>query len=76
MMFSAGAIFCHIEHLSMKKGNIQKKVLIIGLLIILFLFVLNIYNAMDDLNGFITTIVIPGAPFPEHLHNKQFCGII
>jgi len=21
-------------------------------------------------------MVIPGAPFPEHLHNKQFCGIV
>lgn len=35
-----------------------------------------ISNAPDDLNGFITTMVIPGAPFPEHLHNKQFCGIV
>lgn len=33
-------------------------------------------NAPDELNGFITTMIIPGAPFPEHLHNKQFCGII
>ena len=35
-----------------------------------------IHNATEDLNGFITTMIIPGAPFPEHLHNKQFCGII
>ncbi len=35
-----------------------------------------IHNAPDELNGFITTMVIPGAPFPEHLHNKQFCGIV
>ena len=35
-----------------------------------------INNAPDDLNGFIATMVIPGAPFPEHLHNKQFCGIV
>ena len=34
-----------------------------------------ITNAPDDLNGFIATLVIPGSPFPEHLHNKQFCGI-
>lgn len=35
-----------------------------------------INNAPDELNGFIATLVIPGAPFPEHLHNKQFCGIV
>lgn len=35
-----------------------------------------IHNAPDDLNGFIATLVIPGPPFPEHLHNKQFCGIV
>jgi hypothetical protein len=35
-----------------------------------------INDAPDDLNGFITTMIIPGAPFPEHLHNKQFCGIV
>lgn len=35
-----------------------------------------IHNAPEDLNGFIATMVIPGAPFPEHLHNKMFCGII
>ncbi|MCW8849470.1 MAG: FAD-binding protein [Melioribacteraceae bacterium] len=33
-------------------------------------------NAPDDLSGFIATMIIPGAPFPEHLHNKQFCGIV
>ena len=33
-------------------------------------------NAPDDLNGFIATMIIPGPPFPEHLHNKQFCGIV
>ncbi len=33
-------------------------------------------NAPDELNGFIATMIIPGAPFPEHLHNKQFCGIV
>lgn len=35
-----------------------------------------IHNAPDELNGFITTMIIPGAPFPEHLHHKQFCGIV
>jgi hypothetical protein len=35
-----------------------------------------INKAPDELNGFIATLIIPGAPFPEHLHNKQFCGIV
>lgn len=35
-----------------------------------------IHNSNDDLNGFIATMIIPGPPFPEFLHNKQFCGII
>jgi len=35
-----------------------------------------INNAPDDLNGFIATMIIPGPPFPEHLHLKQFCGIV
>lgn len=35
-----------------------------------------IINAPDDLNGFIATMIIPGPPFPEHLHLKQFCGIV
>jgi hypothetical protein len=35
-----------------------------------------IHNAPDDLNGFIATMTIPGPPFPPHLHNKQFCGIV
>ncbi|MCW3120201.1 MAG: oxidoreductase, partial [Chitinophagaceae bacterium] len=35
-----------------------------------------IHNAPDELNGFIATLVIPGPPFPEHLHNKKFCGIV
>ena len=35
-----------------------------------------IHKASDDLNGFVTTMIIPGPPFPEHLHNKQFCGIV
>ncbi|HWH61890.1 MAG TPA: FAD-binding oxidoreductase [Ginsengibacter sp.] len=33
-------------------------------------------NAPDELNGFIAMLVIPGPPFPEELHNKQFCGIV
>lgn len=33
-------------------------------------------SAPDDLNGFIATMIIPGPPFPEHLHLKQFCGIV
>lgn len=35
-----------------------------------------IHQAPDELNGFIATLVIPGPPFPDHLHNKQFCGIV
>ena len=35
-----------------------------------------IHNAPDDLNGFIATMVIPGPPFPDFLHKKQFCGIV
>jgi len=35
-----------------------------------------IHNAPDELNGFIATLVIPGPPFPESLHKKQFCGIV
>jgi len=35
-----------------------------------------IETAEEDLNGFIATMIIPGPPFPEFLHNKQFCGIV
>ncbi|WP_051285094.1 FAD-binding oxidoreductase [Aequorivita capsosiphonis] len=35
-----------------------------------------INEAPEDLNGFITTMVIPESPFPEHLHDKKFCGIV
>ncbi len=35
-----------------------------------------IHNAPEDLNGFIATMVIPGPPFPESLHEKKFCGIV
>jgi hypothetical protein len=35
-----------------------------------------IHNAPEELNGIAATMVIPGAPFPEELHLKKFCGII
>ncbi len=35
-----------------------------------------INKAPDDLNGFFAIMVIPGPPFPEELHNKQFCGVV
>ena len=35
-----------------------------------------INHAPDELNGFISTMVVPGPPFPEHLHLKQFCAIV
>lgn len=35
-----------------------------------------IHKATDDLNGFVATMIIPGDPFPAHLHHKQFCGIV
>lgn len=35
-----------------------------------------IQSAPEDLNGFFATMIIPGPPFPDHLHNKQFCGIV
>lgn len=35
-----------------------------------------IHEAPEDLNGFIATMVIPGAPFPESLHHRKFCGIV
>jgi FAD/FMN-containing dehydrogenase len=35
-----------------------------------------IHNASEDLNGFVATMIIPGAPFPKELHGKQFCGIV
>jgi len=35
-----------------------------------------IHNAPEELNGFVATLTIPGPPFPEELHNKQFCGIV
>jgi hypothetical protein len=28
------------------------------------------------MNGFIATMIIPGPPFPDFLHGKQFCGIV
>ena len=35
-----------------------------------------IHNAVEDLNGFVATMIIPGPPFPEELHLKKFCGIV
>ncbi len=35
-----------------------------------------IHKAPEELNGFIATLIIPGPPFPDNLHNKQFCGIV
>lgn len=35
-----------------------------------------IQNAPEELNGFIATMVVPGPPFPEFLHNKKLCGIV
>ncbi len=35
-----------------------------------------IHNAPEELNGFAATLIIPGPPFPEHLHKKQFCGVV
>ncbi|MEH6514075.1 MAG: FAD-binding oxidoreductase, partial [Maribacter arcticus] len=35
-----------------------------------------IRTASEDINGFIATMVIPESPFPAHLHNKKFCGIV
>ena len=33
-------------------------------------------EAPDDVNGFFAEMIVPGAPFPAHLHNKKFCGIV
>lgn len=35
-----------------------------------------IHDAPEELNGFIATMIIPGAPFPEFLHGNQYCGIV
>ncbi|HEY4206491.1 MAG TPA: FAD-binding oxidoreductase [Puia sp.] len=35
-----------------------------------------IHQAPEELNGFIAVMTIPGAPFPESLHHKKFCGIV
>lgn len=35
-----------------------------------------IHQAPDELNGFAATMIIPGPPFPEHLHGKQFCAVV
>ena len=35
-----------------------------------------LHKTPDDLNGFIATMVVPGPPFPEALHDKRVCGIV
>jgi FAD/FMN-containing dehydrogenase len=36
-----------------------------------------IVQAPDDLNGFFAFLIVPpGPPFPEHLHNKNVCGVV
>jgi FAD/FMN-containing dehydrogenase len=35
-----------------------------------------IHDAPDELNGFFTTLNIPGPPFPAQLHHKKFCGVV
>ena len=36
-----------------------------------------IAQAPDDMNGFFAFLVVPpGPPFPEHLHNRNMCGIV
>ena len=36
-----------------------------------------ITQAPDDLNGFFAFLIVPpGPPFPEHLHNKNMCGMV
>ncbi len=34
-------------------------------------------DASDDLYGFFALLIVPpGDPFPEHLHNKNVCGVV
>ncbi len=35
-----------------------------------------IHEVPEELNGFLATLIIPGDPFPEHLHHKKFIGIV
>jgi FAD/FMN-containing dehydrogenase len=36
-----------------------------------------IAQAPDDINGFFAFLIVPpGPPFPEHLHNKNMCGVV
>jgi FAD/FMN-containing dehydrogenase len=36
-----------------------------------------IAQAPEDINGFFAFLVVPpGPPFPEHLHNRNMCGIV
>jgi hypothetical protein len=34
-------------------------------------------QAPDDINGFFAFLIVPPvAPFPEHLHSKNMCGVV
>jgi len=36
-----------------------------------------ITQAPDDINGFFAFLIVPpGPPFPQHLHNRNMCGIV
>jgi hypothetical protein len=35
-----------------------------------------IVNAPEELSGFFAFLVVPGDPFPEHLHGKTMCAVI
>lgn len=35
-----------------------------------------IHKAPDELNGYASIMSVPESPFPQHLHNEKFCGIM
>jgi UDP-N-acetylenolpyruvoylglucosamine reductase len=35
-----------------------------------------IMNAPEELGGFFAFLVVPGPPFPDHLHGKKMCGVV
>ncbi len=35
-----------------------------------------ILRAPEELGGFFAFLVVPGPPFPEHLHGKAMCGVV
>lgn len=35
-----------------------------------------IQQAPEELTGFFAFLVVPGPPFPEHLHGKKMCGVV